>query len=725
MYGFYAPMILMTSTNPLLAFGTHPHFDSISPAVVGAGVDEVLATARAVVAAVEAVAASEVSWDSVGAPLEQMGEDISRVWSQVQHMHAVQSTDEWQAAYHNNLNKVVVFWSAFGQNQKIYEKLRTLFQLPDFKNESLVRQKIVADALRDFKLAGVALPSEQAARFRANSERLAELSAQFEENVLAATNDFSLTVQSEAVLGDMPADLKTIAQQAAKQEGAPGQPKQPKQFRFTLQMPSYMAFMQYATDSALREKMYRAYHTRASDCAHSDNESEDAATKRAARNNIPLIAEIVSLRQTQARLLDFPNYATKALQTRMADSPAAVHDFLVDLISQAKPHAADELESLRQYAKESLGINNLQAWDVGYASECLRRARFDYSDAELRPYLQTQRIIAGLFACVEELFGVRMRPATAAVWDADVQYLEIIKSDGGDDEAGEVVGGLYLDLYARNTKRGGAWMADSLSRCVRGAQLQKPLAHIVCNFAKPAGDSPALLNWDEAVTLFHECGHALHHLLTEVDEFSVSGISGVEWDAVELPSQLLENFIWEWHVLEPMTAHVKSGEPMPKALFDKVRSARRFQCGMWLIRQLEFALFDWQLHAADSFSAANESDSADAQAAARVWTQVRAQTALLLLPEYHRFYCSFSHIFAGGYAAGYYSYLWAEVLAADIYELFASDDKNAWSHWGARFRDEVLRVGGSRSAMESFVALRGRPPHIAPLLNHYGLPTAE
>ena len=706
-----------TDDNPFLAWTTHPRYADITPATVAAAVDAVLASAETTVQAI--TAAAKLSWEAIAQPLEEMSEAIGRVWNQVEHMHGVCSSEDWQVAYRDNQAKVVAFWTALGQNAAVYKKLQALAASPAFAREGAARQKIVRDSLRDFRLSGVALPPAQQKTFRQNSARLAELSSRFEENLLAATNAFSLTIADESLLGEMPADLKTIAQRNAAQAGDAG-------YRFSLHMPSYAAFMQYVTDSALREKMYRAYQTRASDCAAAADANDDQSggdEALTARDNTPLIAEMVQLRQQQAALLGFGNYATLALQTRMAKTPADVHDFLRDLTRLAKPHAQEELSALQRFAQGTLGIPTLHAWDIAYASDARRREQFAYSDSDLRPYLQTQKIIAGLFACVEKLFGVRMRRSKAPVWEYDVQYLEIV------DDAEQVIGGLYLDLYSRTTKRGGAWMADCLSRCTHtatdggGAQLQKPLAHIVCNFAKPAAGVPALLNWDEAVTLFHECGHALHHLLTEVNEYSLSGISGVEWDAVELPSQLLENFIWEWSVLEPMTAHAETGEPMPKELFAKVAAARHFQSGMWLVRQLEFAQFDWQLHSTTG-------DDAGADAAATL-AAVREATALLPLPDYYRFYCGFAHIFAGGYAAGYYSYLWAEVLAADIFEMFRSHNdgdmsqQENWQTRGMQFRREVLAVGGSRPAMDSFVAMRGRAPNIRPLLAHHNLPTAD
>ena len=684
--------------NPLVDFASHPNFADAAPAQVGDAIDQSLAAARRAVAAVAngadgaaADGAAEVSWEAVMAPLEEMSEGVMRVWNQVDHMHSVMLDDQWAAAHGENIGKIAAFFSEVGQNRRLYERARALVESPQFAGLSAVRRKITQDALRDFELSGVALPPAEQKEFCDNSKKLAALGAKFEENLVKATNAFSVTVDDEATLGDMPADLRDIARRAADGK-----------FVFTLHAPSYTAFMQYAQDRELRQKMYRAYSTRASDLGDS------------ALDNTPLIADILRLRRRQAALLGFGQYADLALQSRMAQSPDAVMKFLRELAARAKPFAEREMRELREFAAAELGIADLQAWDVPFASERLRRHQFDFSDADLRPYLREDKILPGLFACIERVFGARLREAAAEdyppLWQEDARYMEVCDLDG------TVIGGLYLDLYARKSKRGGAWMGDALSRFRRGdggdGGAQLPLAHIVCNFAKPAEGGVALLNWSEAVTLFHEAGHALHHLLTEVEEFSASGISGVEWDAVELPSQLVENFIWDWRVLQPMTAHFESGEAMPRALFDKAVGGRRFQSGLFLMRQLGFALFDFLLHS----EAADGEDAAVARAVAAALSE----TAVMPLPEFNRFWSGFSHIFGGGYAAGYYSYLWAEVLAADMLTMF-EDGGGAVTEAGRKFRREVLAVGGSRPAMESFVAARGRAPDMAPLLRRYGL----
>lgn len=675
-------------SNPLLSFDGLPRFAEIAPPQVAEAVDSALADAQK---SIDGIAADgqPPTWENTMAPLEAACEKISRVWNQVEHMHSVMSSPEWRAAYNDNLQKITAFYTLLGQHEGVYKRLQALAETDGFSALPAARQKIVSDSCRDFRLSGVGLSGGKKKQFRENSEQLAARAAKFEENLLEATKDFSLVAAKEDI-GDMPADLAAIAAADAKAHGGEG-------YRFTLQPPSYLAFMQYAVNRAQREEMHRAYVTRASEFGP------------AARDNSPLVDEILQKRQQQAALLGFGCYADMALETRMASSTAAVMEFLRDMAARAKPHAEREMAALKKFAADELGIEALEAWDVSYAAEQLRRARFDFSDADLRPYLREDKILQGLFGCLERLFGVSLRPAAdASLWQEDVRFMELCGGDGG------VIGGVYLDLYAREDKRGGAWMADALSRFRRGGALQLPLAHVTCNFSKPVGGQ-ALLNWDEVVTLFHEFGHAVHHLLTEIDDYSAAGISGVEWDAVELPSQWLENFVWEWEVLEGMTAHCDSGAPMPRALFDKLQAARRFHSGLWLMRQLEFSLFDMALHDGTSLADKGVND---------LLQEVRRHTAVLQAPEYSRFYCGFSHVFAGGYAAGYYSYLWAEVLAADVFMLFKESRSVLDRDLGERFRREVLAVGGSRPAMESFVAVRGRPPDINPLLVHYGLGAA-
>ena len=678
----------MSKTNPLLCFKELPHFADITPENVAEAVDTVLNDAQQRVAAIIADTTA-ANWESVLQPLEIVYEKISRTWNQVEHMRSVMSSPAWCAAHQENLNKISAYFAHLGQNAALYQKIRELAQGEAFTQLPAVRQKIITDTLRDFELSGVGLSADKKEPFRKNSERLAALAAKFEEHLLAATQDFFLLIEEAQELGDMPADLRAIAADAAQQHEQQG-------YRFTLKPPSYLAFMQYVTNRSQRQKMYYAYVTRA---------SELGATER---DNTPLVSEILQRRQQQAELLGFSSYAEVALQTRMAPSADAVLDFLRDLAERAKPFAEAEIAALKEFAASELALDSLAVWDVAYAAEKLRRARFDFSEADLRPYLREDKILSGLFSCLQQLFGITLRPMPASqvsVWQQDVQLMELCNTDG------KVIGAVYLDLYARDNKRSGAWMAEALSRFYRHEGLQLPVAHVVCNFSKPVSGA-ALLNFDEVVTLFHEFGHAMHHLLTEINEYSASGIAGVEWDAVELPSQWLENFAWEWQVLENMTAHCDSGEPMPKSLFEKAVAARRFHSGLWLMRQLEFALFDMALH---------DGKSLNGNDVAAILQQVRQYTAVLPAPDYNRFYCGFSHIFAGGYAAGYYSYLWAEVLAADVFMLFKKSDTILNRTLGEQFRQQVLAVGGSRKAMDSFIAMCGREPQVAPLLAHHGL----
>ena len=663
----------MRGDNAILNFSGLPRFSEIRAEEASAAVDFVLAGLERAAAA---AAAAPPEWDLMWAPLEEAEEAVARVWNQVEHMHSAAGTADWRGAHRENLEKVAAHYARLEQHAGVYANLRALQK--SAAPLSAARQNIIKDALRDFEMSGVGLREDKKARFRQNRERLSALAAKFEENIVDAAKENSLTADEEE-LGGMPEDLRRAARQ--KNGG----------WRFTLSPPSYLAFMQYSPAREKRRTMYYHYNTRASEYGP------------AARDNAPLIGEITALRAEQASLLGFSDYAELAMQTRMAKSPREVEDFLRDLAARALPHARREMEELRDFAASELGIKDLQRWDAAFAAEQLRRRRFDFSAAELRPYLRADRVLEGLFACVEKLFGVSLREVETPRRPKESRYFEARGREGA------LIGGIFLDLFARETKRGGAWAADALSRFRRRGALQNPVAHVVCNFTPPAPGAAALLNWEEAQTLFHEFGHALHHVLTEVDEYSASGMNGVEWDAVELPSQFMENFIWNWEVLRPMTAHAESGAPMPRALFDRALSARRFHAGLHLVRQLEFALFDLSIH------------SAPARPFLEALAEVRRETALLPAPEWDRFPCGFSHIFAGGYAAGYYSYLWAEVLAADMFSMFEESGKIINAELGGRFRQEVLAAGGARPAMESFIAARGRKPDAAALLRQYGL----
>jgi oligopeptidase A len=677
--------------NPLLDFSALPRFAELRPEHVAPAIDELLAEGRA---AIERSLAAPLAWDSFVAPLEDANERIGRAWGQVAHLHAVLDSPPLRDAYNANLPKVTQYWTELGQNRRLFEKYRQLAASSGFPSLSTARRKIVENALRDFRLGGVELAPEKKVRFAGIQEELAAAGAKFSENVLDATNAFSIVVDASRVAG-IPPDVLQAAQEAARKEGKDG-------WKFTLHAPSYLPVMQYADDRSLRETMYRESVTRASEFGKPE------------WDNTPLIARIVALRREAARLLGYASYAEVSLVPKMADSPAQVLAFLDDLARRARPFAEKDAAELRSFAREKLALQELQAWDVAYASEKLRLERYAFSDQEVKQYFPEAVVLQGLFRVAETLYGIALRPAQAPVWHEDVRFFEIR------DRSGALVGQFYLDLYARDTKRGGAWMDDAISRRRKGETVQTPVAYLTCNFSRPlgspSGGKPALFTHDEVLTLFHEFGHGLHHLLTRVEELGVSGISGVEWDAVELPSQFMENFAWEWEVLRHMTRHVESGAPLPRALYDKMIAARNFQSGLAMMRQIEFALFDMHLH--------YDFDPAPGSTALQLLEEVRRKVAVLRPPEYNRFPNSFSHIFAGGYAAGYYSYKWAEVLSADAYSAFEeiAPAKGVLDPvTGERFRDEILAVGGSRPAAESFRAFRGRDPTVEALLRHNGM----
>ena len=684
--------------NPLLDFSGLPRFAELKPEHVAPALDQLLAEGRAAIArALDA----PVSWQSFIEPLEDANERIGRAWGQVAHLHAVLDSPALRDAYNANLPKITKYWTELGQNQRLFEKYRELASSPEFSSLSPARRKIVDNALRDFRLGGAELPPEKKARYAKVQEELAALSAKFSENVLDATNAFSIVVDEKRIAG-IPDDVLHAAREAAEKEGKPG-------WKFNLHAPSYVPVMQYADDRALRETMYRESATRASEFGKPE------------WDNTPLIARIVELRRELAHLLGYRSYAEVSLVPKMAESPAQVLSFLEDLARRARPFAERDVAELRDFSRDRLGLENLQAWDVAYASEKLRLERYAFSDQEVKRYFPEDVVLQGLFRVAESLYGVAIRAAQAPVWHEDVRFFEVR------DKAGSRVGQFYMDLYARDTKRGGAWMDDAISRRRKGAELQTPVAYLTCNFSRPlifpSGGKPALFTHDEVLTLFHEFGHGLHHLLTRVDELGVSGISGVEWDAVELPSQFMENFCWEWEVLRHMTRHIAEGDmrgaPLPRELYDKMVAAKNFQSGLAMLRQIEFALFDMHLH--------YDFDPSAGRSALQLLEEVRERFAVLKPPAYNRFPNSFSHIFAGGYAAGYYSYKWAEVLSADAYSAFeetSEPDGVLDPMTGKRFHDEILAVGGSRPAAESFRAFRGRDPKVDALLRHNGMSTA-
>lgn len=675
--------------NPLLDFSGLPRFADFKPEFVAPAIEELLTANRADIERLKKQTAVP-DWDNFIAPMDDGNERLRRAWGQVGHMNAVMNSPSLRDAYNAALPRITQYYSELAQDQALFARYKALRESPAYARMTAAQKKVVDNELRDFRLGGAELPPAKKTEFKAIVEKLAELSSRFNDNVLDATNAFELVVQDESRLAGLPADVIAAAAQAASQAGAKG-------WKFTLQMPSYLPVMQYAADRDLREQMYRAYATRAA-------EFGDAKW-----DNTAILVEILRLRRAQAQLLGLADFAELSLQSKMARSAGEVLEFLGDLARRAKPFAQRDLVELGEFASRELGIDELQSWDVAYASEKLRVERYAFSDQEVKQYFPENQVLAGMFRVVESLYGLKIDADTAPVWHGDVRFFSIRDRDGN------LVGQFYLDLYARSSKRGGAWMDDAVTRRRKSGAIQTPVAYLNCNFSAPLPGKTALFTHDEVITLFHEFGHGLHHLLTQVEVLGVSGINGVEWDAVELPSQFMENYCWEWDVLKDMTRHVDSGEPLPRKLFDKMVAAKNFQSGMQTVRQLEFAIFDMRLHS-DFDPDAGVSPSA-------LVDEVRRAVAVLFPPAYNRFQNSFSHIFGGGYAAGYYSYKWAEVLSADAYSLFEEQGVLNASV-GARFRDEILAAGGSRAALESFMAFRGRKPSIDALLRHNGMAEA-
>ena len=674
----------MSTANPLLDYADLPPFAAIQAEQITPAVEAVLAAAREVVSQLTADT-TPATWQDFVLPLTDATEKIGKVWGPVGHLHAVVNTPALREAYNANLPKISEFYSELGQNLALFEKYKALAASPEFAQLTPAQQTIIQHELRDFRLSGAELPEADKPRFTEIQLRLAELSSTFSQNVLDATDDFALYIDDVNELAGIPEDSLAMFAAAAQADGKTGH-------KITLQFPFYFPIAQYADNRALREQLYRAYSTRASEFGKPE------------WDNAPLIREILQLRAEEARMLGFANYAELSLVSKMAQNPAEVVSFLRDLAQRAKPFAVQDRQQLEAFAQQELGLESLQAWDIAYASEKLRVARYAFSEQEVKQYFPEPKVLAGLFGVVKTLYGVDVVPSDSQTWHPDVRFFDVQRE-------GQRIGQFWFDLYARPQKRGGAWMDDARGRRLTAEGVQTPVAYMVCNFTAPIGDKPALFTHDEVITLFHEFGHGLHHLLTQVDELSVSGINGVEWDAVELPSQFMENFCWEWDVLQGMTAHVDSGEPLPRTLFDKMLAAKNFQSGMMTVRQIEFSLFDMLLHSAF------DPEQGDWEA---LLAEVRQEVAVNIPPIWNRFANSFSHIFAGGYAAGYYSYKWAEVLSADAYSAF-EETGGANAETGQRFWQEVLAVGGSRPALDSFTAFRGRAPTIDALLRHAGM----
>ncbi len=675
--------------NPLLDFSGLPKFAAFTPAHVKPAIEQLIADARAVVHGL-AADSSAPTWQTVVTPLDNAHERLSRAWGVTAHLNGVVNSAEIRDAYNTMLPVVTQYWSELSQNDALYAKYKALRHGPAFATLSAAQQQTLENELRDFRLGGAELSDEKKACFQAVQEELSSVSSKFNDNVLDATNAFAYFVDDEQELAGIPDDVKTVAREAAKAEGKTG-------WKLTLHAPCYLPVLQYAGFQPLRERLYRAFVTRASELG-----------AEAKWDNTANIQRILTLRAEAAALLGYPSYADVSLASKMAESPAEVVAFLRGMAAKSKPFAEKDWQALLAFARAELNMADLNAWDVSYVSEKLRQQRYAFSDQEVKQYFAEERVLAGLFRVIETIYGVKIARAAAEAWHADVGFFDVRSPQGA------LVGQFYLDLYARVGKRGGAWMDDAINRRAVNGAAQHPVAFLTCNFAAPVGGKPALFTHRDVITLFHEFGHGLHQLLTEVDELGVSGISGVEWDAVELPSQFMENFCWEWEVLTHMTAHVDTGASLPRALFEKMLAAKNFQAGMGFVRQLEFALIDMGLH----------TDFAPLTAQIQpLISRVRAEVAVVRYPEFNRATHAFGHIFGGGYAAGYYSYKWAEVLSADAFAAF-EETGVLNPETGARFRREVLSRGGSRPAMESFIAFRGRKPEMEPLLRHYGMKLA-
>ena len=688
-------------TNPLLDFSDLPLFDRVEPQHIAPAINELLQQADL---ALETAIAPDfpAQWADLARVLDVATERLGRAWGAVSHLNGVADTPEIRAAYNAALPHVTEFWTRLGADERLYAKYKEM----DVAALSPEQRQAHKNAIRNFVLSGAELGAADKARFAQIQERQAELSQKFSENALDATDAYAYYASAGEVAG-IPDDVLQAAREQADADGKTG-------YKLTLKMPSYLPAMQFATSSALREKLYKAYTTRASDQAPAEFVRFD---------NSAVMQEILKLRLEESKLLGYRNFGEVSVVPKMANSPEEVIIFLRDLAARARPFALKDVVDLRAFAADNLSLDNPQPWDFSFIGEKLKEARYAFSEQEVKQYFTAPKVLAGLFKIIETLFEVEIREESAPVWTPGVQFFRI-------ERAGQLVGQFYLDQPARTGKRGGAWMDDVRARWLRPdtGTLQTPVAHLVCNFAEGVGSRPALLTHDDVTTLFHEFGHGLHHMLTQVNERDVSGISGVEWDAVELPSQFMENFCWEWDVLKHMTAHVETGLPLPRALFDKMLLAKNFQSGMQTLRQVEFSLFDMLLHT-------EHDPSGDVM---NLLGTVRREVAVMVAPPYSRTAHTFSHIFSGGYAAGYYSYKWAEVLSADAYSVFEESAQRAGNsatggneadlekttvsvETGRKYRQAILEAGGSRPAMESFKAFRGREPTIDALLRHQGM----
>jgi oligopeptidase A len=675
--------------NPLLNFEALPQFSSIKPEHVEPAIDQLLAENRELLKKL-LNANQAYTWENLIAPLDEAANRLERSWSPVRHLNSVMNSPELRKAYNSCLPKLSEYHTEIGQNEALYQAYLSIRDSAQFAELTVAQQKSIEDSIRGFQLSGVDLDSDKKEQYKKLQQELTQLHSKYEENLLDATNAWTQQFDHVEALKGLPESALAMAEQAAKQRELEG-------WAITLEFPSYYSVVTYADDRALREEIYRAYVTRASDQGPHAGEWD----------NTRLMEEILMLRQQGARLLGFENYAEKSLATKMARNSQEVIDFLKDLASRSRPRAEEEFKELSAFAARELGIDQVQPWDVAYASEKLRQSAYDLAQEDLKPYFPVDKVIEGLFNLVERLFGMRIEEVKGIdTWHPDVQFFEI------HDTEGNLRGQFYFDLYARQNKRGGAWMDECVNRMRINNQLQVPVAYMTCNSSPPAGGKPALFTHDEVTTLFHEFGHGLQHMLTLVDYPDVSGINGIEWDAVELPSQFMENWCWEKEALDLFARHYETGEPMPQGLYDKLVATRHFQAAMMMVRQIEFALFDMMIHV--------DEERVKQEGIQQVLDDVRQEVSVIIPPDWNRFQHGFTHVFAGGYAAGYYSYKWAEVLSADAFARFEEEGLfNA--QVGRDFLHTVLELGGSQKAIDVYTEFRGREPSIDALLRHNGL----
>lgn len=677
-------------TNPLLQPTSLPQFSKIQPEHIKPAVEQAIEQCKTKIAEVLANN-TEFTWANLVAPIDEVDDVLGKLWSPISHMNSVVSSDKLRDAYESCLPLLSEYGTFVGQHAGLFAAYQQLSESDAFKKLNTAQQKVINNALRDFKLSGIALNEEDKKRYGEISTRLSELSSTFGNNILDATQAFSVNITDEAELAGLPESAKEAAQALAQAQEKSG-------WLFTLDIPSYLPVMIYCDNQALREKMYRAYVTRASEIGPSAGEYD----------NSPIMAELLSLRHELSNLLGFESFADKSLATKMANNTAEVLGFLEDLAVKSKAQGEQDLVEVTAFAKQNFDQSNLQAWDLPYYSEKLKQDRYAISDEELRPYFPESKVVAGLFEVVHRLFGLQISERKDVdTWHKDVKFFDVLDSNQ------QLRGSFYLDLYARSKKRGGAWMDDCVGRReLANGDIQYPVAYLTCNFNGPVGDKPALFTHDEVVTLFHEFGHGIHHMLTQINAAGVSGINGVPWDAVELPSQFLENWCWQPEALAFISGHYQTNEPLPQDMLDKMLAAKNFQSAMQMIRQLEFSLFDFKMHAQYSPENGDEIQ--------QVLNQVREDYAVIKAPEFNRFQHSFGHIFGGGYAAGYYSYKWAEVLSSDAFSRFEEEGIFNQSV-GHDFLTNVLEMGGSNEPSELFKAFRGREPQIDALLRHSGI----